>query len=235
VFILLGGSINRSWGPIGCFRESHEIPCLFSSTDHPGAEDAGRPAVVVDPRQLAVYTGVPGPPSGSGLHPGGRKPAPLRRDRCRRQGRGLHRHHRQHHQRRQLHDRPGAGRRRRPVAAGSGGDPWRQPEQLALRRRADEHRRRCSRGRGRVLPRGRGQRRNLRYSPPAVGGLAIATSTAAPLLWMRTYTEEPATGGGTVTYGQAILPRTAAATVTPAAGGGVVVACVIRHAVSQGD
>jgi hypothetical protein len=32
---------------------------------------------------------------------------------------------------------------------------------------------------------------------------------------MRTYTEEPAPGGGTVTYGQTILPRAAAATVAP--------------------
>jgi hypothetical protein len=36
---------------------------------------------------------------------------------------------------------------------------------------------------------------------------------------MRTYTEEPAPGGGTVTYGQIILPRTAATTVTPGAEG----------------
>ena len=56
------------------------------------------------------------------------------------------------------------------------------------------------------------------YPPPAVGSLELeADGGVAPLLWMRTYTEEPVDGGGTVTYGQAILPLTASATV--AAGG----------------
>jgi len=45
------------------------------------------------------------------------------------------------------------------------------------------------------------------YAPPAVGSLAVSLPAAPPLLWMRTYTEEPAPGGGTVTYGQTILPR----------------------------
>jgi subtilisin family serine protease/PKD repeat protein len=54
------------------------------------------------------------------------------------------------------------------------------------------------------------------YAPPEVGSLEFASDAAvAPMLWMRTYTEEPAAGGGTVTYGQAILPLTAAATVAP--------------------
>ena len=58
------------------------------------------------------------------------------------------------------------------------------------------------------------------YAPPAVGSLQVAADAGvAPVLWMRTYTEEPAAGGGTVTYGQAILPRTAAETV-PAGGEG---------------
>ena len=59
------------------------------------------------------------------------------------------------------------------------------------------------------------------YAPPAVGSLAVAAPAAAPLLWMRTYTEEPAPGGGTVTYGQAILPRNAAEMVTPGSEGRV--------------
>jgi hypothetical protein len=45
------------------------------------------------------------------------------------------------------------------------------------------------------------------YAPPAVGSLAVSLPAAPPLLWMRTYTEEPAPGGGTLTYGQTILPR----------------------------
>jgi len=45
------------------------------------------------------------------------------------------------------------------------------------------------------------------YAPPAVGSLEVSLPAAPPLLWMRTYTEEPAPGGGTVTYGQTILPR----------------------------
>jgi PKD repeat protein len=54
------------------------------------------------------------------------------------------------------------------------------------------------------------------YAPPEVGSLEVAADAGvAPLLWMRTYTEEPAPGGGTVTYGQTILPLTAAATVAP--------------------
>jgi len=57
------------------------------------------------------------------------------------------------------------------------------------------------------------------YSPPAVGSLAVASPAGAPLLWMRTYTEEPTPWGGTVTYGQAILPRTAATTVAAGARG----------------
>jgi len=52
------------------------------------------------------------------------------------------------------------------------------------------------------------------YAPPEVGSLEVAADAGvAPLLWMRTYTEEPAPGGGTVTYGQAILPRAAGETV----------------------
>ncbi len=54
------------------------------------------------------------------------------------------------------------------------------------------------------------------YAPPAVGSLEVAADAGvAPLLWMRTYTEEPAPGGGTVTYGQTILPSTGAGTVAP--------------------
>ncbi len=34
------------------------------------------------------------------------------------------------------------------------------------------------------------------YSPPAVGSLAVSSAAAQPLLWMRTYTEEPIAGGG---------------------------------------
>lgn len=37
VFALLGGLSAGSWGPIGRFCESHEIPCLFPSTDLPDA------------------------------------------------------------------------------------------------------------------------------------------------------------------------------------------------------
>ena len=52
------------------------------------------------------------------------------------------------------------------------------------------------------------------YAPPEVGSLEVAADAGvAPLLWMRTYTEEPAAGGGTVTYGQAILPLAGAGTV----------------------
>ncbi|HOC42191.1 MAG TPA: hypothetical protein PKJ99_04150 [Thermoanaerobaculales bacterium] len=51
------------------------------------------------------------------------------------------------------------------------------------------------------------------YAPPAVGSLAVSLPSAPPLLWMRTYTEEPAGGGGTVTYGQTILPRDAGGVV----------------------
>jgi len=59
------------------------------------------------------------------------------------------------------------------------------------------------------------------FAPPAVGSLFISSAATQPLLWMRTYTEEPDTGGELVTYGQAILPRTTAATVTPGADGRV--------------
>jgi mono/diheme cytochrome c family protein len=38
VFALLGGLSASSWGPIGRFCESHEIPCLFPGTDLPDAE-----------------------------------------------------------------------------------------------------------------------------------------------------------------------------------------------------
>jgi hypothetical protein len=59
------------------------------------------------------------------------------------------------------------------------------------------------------------------YSPPAVGSLEMAMSGAAPLVWMRTYSEEPDGGGGTVTFGQAILPRRPSDLV-PAGGSAVV-------------
>jgi PKD repeat protein len=60
------------------------------------------------------------------------------------------------------------------------------------------------------------------YAPPAVGSLEVtADAGVAPMLWMRTYTEEPAAGGGIVTYGQAILPRSPAETVTPGTEGRV--------------
>jgi mono/diheme cytochrome c family protein len=39
VFALLSGLGTGSWGPIGRFCESHEIPCLFPSTDLPDAEE----------------------------------------------------------------------------------------------------------------------------------------------------------------------------------------------------
>ncbi len=58
------------------------------------------------------------------------------------------------------------------------------------------------------------------HAAPEVGSLEVAADAGvAPLLWMRTYTEEPAVGGGTVTYGQAILPLTATATVAPGSEG----------------
>ena len=59
------------------------------------------------------------------------------------------------------------------------------------------------------------------YSPPAVGSLAVSFTEAQPMLWMRTYTEENVAGVGTVTYGQAILPQIATATVGPGADGRV--------------
>ena len=39
VFALLGGVSAGSWGPIGRFCESHEIPCLLPSTDLPDAAE----------------------------------------------------------------------------------------------------------------------------------------------------------------------------------------------------
>jgi mono/diheme cytochrome c family protein len=39
VFALLSGLSASSWGPIGRFCESHEIPCLFPGTDLPDAEE----------------------------------------------------------------------------------------------------------------------------------------------------------------------------------------------------
>jgi bacillopeptidase F len=59
------------------------------------------------------------------------------------------------------------------------------------------------------------------YSPPVVGSLQTTMSGAAPLLWMRTYTEEPDGGGGSVTYGQAILPRRPS-DLAPAGGSAVI-------------
>ena len=40
VFALLSGLSASSWGPIGRFCESHEIPCLFPGTDLPDAQEA---------------------------------------------------------------------------------------------------------------------------------------------------------------------------------------------------
>lgn len=57
------------------------------------------------------------------------------------------------------------------------------------------------------------------YQPPTVGSLVVSSGLSQPLLWMRTYTEEPDPGDGTLTYGQAILPRTASTTVTPGTDG----------------
>lgn len=51
------------------------------------------------------------------------------------------------------------------------------------------------------------------YSSPSVGSLSVSSNAAQPLLWMRTYTEEPIVGGDLVTYGLAIMPRAAAATI----------------------
>jgi hypothetical protein len=59
------------------------------------------------------------------------------------------------------------------------------------------------------------------YSPPAVGSLSVSSAQSPPLLWMRTYTEEPIVGGDLVTYGQAILPRSAVATIAAGASGTV--------------
>jgi hypothetical protein len=57
------------------------------------------------------------------------------------------------------------------------------------------------------------------YLPPAVGSLTVAVPAEAPLVWMRTSPEKPAPEGGTMTYGQAILPRSADSTVGAGADG----------------
>ncbi|MCU0305046.1 MAG: S8 family serine peptidase [Thermoanaerobaculales bacterium] len=59
------------------------------------------------------------------------------------------------------------------------------------------------------------------YSPPAVGSLAVSSAQSPPLLWMRTYTEEPTVGGDLVTYGQAVLPRATVATIAAGSAGTV--------------